>query len=391
MKRTVSYALRSLVGPWLIVVVIGLEIATFVMRGMPWRGEGMWTVDFFAIPLFIIGPLCAGVAAVDASRLSRPGNIHLILSIPRPQRAYVRAAAWCAGPVAMVHSLTILAAIVVGDVEQPSVGWLALLGACAVQVLSIFWFAALGSAIGRFLNPLVAGLVSGTVAFGCHYFLGNALSGSPTFRLLDLGGATITMIGKAYSGGYLTGQAATFIVTSALLLVVPVRVRPGFRVPGSSGVAAVIAVVLALVVGPSAFPEAREVADPRPPTYCQGARPQICLYFEHRRYSSLVIPTVRSLTEAASRSGYAALVPDRVVESSRTFRPDGPGTMPLWSQHGHTRRTGCLLRTSPPTCCSRTTATTSMDRCRHRWSTRESSICATFRYLRHGCISLARS
>ncbi|MEY2442148.1 MAG: hypothetical protein QOJ46_1574 [bacterium] len=80
MSRPVRFAFKTLYGPWLVAPVIALETANFLQRGMPWRGEGMWTVEWFAIAMFLIGPLCAGVGAVDASRLTRPGNIHLVLS-----------------------------------------------------------------------------------------------------------------------------------------------------------------------------------------------------------------------------------------------------------------------------------------------------------------------
>ncbi len=103
MIRRLTYALRTLVGPWLTLPALVLETLNFLQRGMPWRGEGMWTVEWFAISLFVIGPLAAGAAAVDAARLSRPGNIHLVVAVPRPFRAYLRAAAWCAGPLVVLH------------------------------------------------------------------------------------------------------------------------------------------------------------------------------------------------------------------------------------------------------------------------------------------------
>src|SRR5688572_16584706 len=104
MKARIRYALRTLVGPWLVVPGVGLEVANFFQRGMPWRGEGMWTVEWFAIALFIIGPICAGAAAVDAARLSRPGNIHLVVGIPgATSRPYIRAALWTAGPLVVLH------------------------------------------------------------------------------------------------------------------------------------------------------------------------------------------------------------------------------------------------------------------------------------------------
>lgn len=330
MTSRLGYASRTLIGPWLIVPALGMEIAIFVMRGMPWRGEGMWTVDWFAIGLFIIGPLCAGATAVDVSRLTRPGNVHLVVSVPRPARVYLRVAAWCAGPVIGLHLLTIAVALLVGQVRQPSAGWWPMLGAVLVQCAAICWFAALGSALGRLTNPLLAGLAGGGAGFVLYYLAGDALTDEPQFRLLALGAATITMIGKAYNPGYLAGQAVVFALTSVLLLLLPVRIRSGHRVPTGSGVLAAATAVAVIVAGMAVFPPKREVDDPRPPEMCVGSAPEICMYPEHRRYVDLVVPQVRVLADAALKAGYPAFVPTRIIEESRTFHPDGPGVRRLW-------------------------------------------------------------
>ena len=90
------YAVRTLFGPWLALPVLLLEAVTFAQRGAPWRGEAVWTVDWFALALFVIAPLCAGVAAVDAARLCTSGRVHLVVAVPRPGRVFLRAGAWTA-------------------------------------------------------------------------------------------------------------------------------------------------------------------------------------------------------------------------------------------------------------------------------------------------------
>lgn len=330
MKRRINYALRTLIGPWLTLPTLGLEIAAFLFNGLPWLGEGMWTVDWFAIPLFIIGPLCAAGAAVDASRLSRPGNVHLVVSIPRPVMAYLRPAAWCAGPVVGLHLMTIAIAIIVGQVSQPSVGWPAMLGAAMVQCMSIVWFVAIGSAIGRLASPLLAGISAGGAGYVLTYIAGAALTNRPTFRVLDLGGATITMLGRAYNPGYLAGQAITFALTIALFVLLPIRSRSGHNVPTGRGTIAIILAAVTIFVSPAVFPHEREVNASRPPDYCVGAQPQICLHYEHRRYADLAVPLVQKLTKAASDAGYPAFVPERVMESSRNYRAGGHGDRSLW-------------------------------------------------------------
>lgn len=329
MKAQIRFAMRTLVGPWLMIPGLGLEIANFLQRGMPWRGEGMWTVDWFAIALFILGPLCAGAAAVDAARLSRPGNIHLVVSVPGTSRAYVRAALWTAGPLVVLHLLAIAAGLVVGQVNRPSVGWLPMLAAALIQCAALIWFAAVGSAIGRFSNTLLAGLLGGAAGFILSYVIGDAWSGTE-FQLLALGAATVTLLGRAYNSAYLLGQAVVFAITSVLFLLLPLRMRSGLRIPRATGAAAALLAVGIVALAPIVLPSNREVDDPQAPTYCQGNEPQVCMFYEHRRYADLVYPRIETLAKAAQASGYQDFVPQKIIEQSRTYRPGGPGVRSLW-------------------------------------------------------------
>ena len=331
MRGKLRYALRTLVGPWLVLPAVVMEIAAFFQRGMPWRGEGMWTVDWFGISLFILGPLAAGAAAVDAARLSRPGNVHLVVSVPRPARAYLRAAAWCAGPLVVLHLLTITAAFVIGEVTKPSISWLLILSSALIQCAAIVWYVALGSAVGRFANPLLAGIAAGVGAFLLYFPLAGAFNSEPRFGLLALGGATITMVGKTYDPGYLAGQAVMFAATSVLFLLLPLRIRSGYRVPEIKGIIGIALTIAMIVTAPRVLPPWRTPDDdPKPPTLCTESSPVVCIYWEHRRYADLFVPQLQELIRAAQANGYSALVPEKVIEASRSYEPSGPGVMLLW-------------------------------------------------------------
>ncbi|WP_433531083.1 hypothetical protein ACQPYA_02885 [Micromonospora sp. CA-263727] len=330
MTPRIRYALRTLLGPWLVVPAFGMEAAIFLTRGMPWRGEGLWTVDWFAISIFIIGPLCSGVAAIDAARLSRPGNIHLVVSVSRSGWAYLRAAAWCAIPLVCLHLLTIAVALIVGRVGHPSVSWWSLVAGALVQCLGIVWYVALGSAIGRFTGVLVAGLVGGVGAFILSYAIGGAFASEPTFQLLNLGSATITMIGKSFSAAYLASQAVLFITTAAIFMTLRVQPRSGLRVPSTGATVAAIAAVAAIGVAPVVLPGQRYDSTPHPPTACAGTRPEICLYPEHERYAALVSQPINALAQAAQANGYLRFMPERIIEESRSYRPSGPGVFALY-------------------------------------------------------------
>ncbi|MFI8087095.1 hypothetical protein ACIF9R_02115 [Streptomyces sp. NPDC086080] len=294
---------------------------------MPWRGEGLWTVDWFAIPLFILGPVYAGAAAVDASRLSRPGNIHLVVSVARLRLPYLRAAAWCAVPAAAVHLLAIVIALVTGGVQNPEVGWGWMVLAALVQCLAIAWYVALGSAIGRFAPPVVAGLSAAAGAFVLFYLLGegSGAGAQENFQLLTFGGATVSRLGLTYDGGYLLGQAVVLPATAAAMLLLPLRMRSGVRVPtgAGSGLAAVTVAVLASTS--LVLPAQRLQMAPQTPQDCVGSSPQVCLFAEHSRFAGTVNSQFRDMVDAARDAGYDALIPDKVEEMSRTYRP-APGT-----------------------------------------------------------------
>ena len=321
-----SYALRTLCAPWLLLAALPLEVANFLQRGMPWRGEGMWTVEWFAIVLFVLGPLAAGCAAIDAARLSRPGNVHLVVTVPRGWRSYVRAAAWCAVPLAVVHLVTIGCALAYGDVTRPSVGWPALVVQAALQCLALTWYVALGSTVGRFVNPLVAGLAGSVLGFVLTYLLGDG-GGDGHFALLGLGSATISRLGLAYRPSYVLSQALLLALTAAVMVLVRTRGVRGLRVPDRRGAVALGAAVTAMVLGQLLLPAQRLEAAPRAPELCRVVEIRVCFFGEHRRYADRAVGQIRTLVRAARAKGYDSLVPTAVVESSRTFAPTDPRTV----------------------------------------------------------------
>lgn len=330
MSGAAHFAVRTLVGPWLVLLAIGLEVATFFMRSQPWRGEGLWTVQWFPLVLFILGPLCAGAAAVDASRMSRPGNIHLIRTAPHGSLGYLRAAAWCALPIMVIHFVAIAAALVIGEVERPSVGWWWLTVGTAVQLVAIAWYVALGSIIGRFAPPVLAGIVAAVAGFALFFLLGNPGTGDK-FALLHLGAASVSRLGLVYNGLYMGGQATVLVITAVLFLLVGVRERSGLNVPTPTG-ATLLAVAAAIIVaGQVVLPGQRLVADPQPPDKCWEffQRRVACMYAEHDRFQPQVQQELKILMAKAEAKGYEKLIPRRIEEVSRTYVPPDGATASL--------------------------------------------------------------
>lgn len=322
----------------MVLPALVLETLNFFQRGMPWRGESLWTIDWFAISLFILGPLVAGAAAVDAANLTRPGNLHLVLAVRGFYRPYLRAFAWCVGPVAAVHLVAIGAGLAVGGFPEAT-SWLWILVAIVVQILAFCWFAAIGSTVGRFASPLAAGAVAAVGSFALVYLLGE--DGETAFELLSLGGATVSRLGLVYAPGYLIAQLLTFTVTGVALLFAPFRLRSGFRAPTLLGASMLALILTVIVVGQYALPEKRIEANPQPPTQCTGSQPEICVFSEHTRFESQIVDHVQKLSQVAKENGYPMLVPRRVEELSRTYRVQNQGVTGLDIQ-SHSYRTGII-------------------------------------------------
>lgn len=315
-------ALRTLAGPWLVLPMAILEIVNLTQLGAPWRGEALWTADWMAIVLFVVGPLAAGFAAVDASRLTRPGAIHLAIVSARPHLAFIRAAMWCALPLLVVHTLAFATALVIGGSPVTDVLRVDLLLGFGVQCLALIWYVALGSAVGRFTPPLLSGLIGAVTGLMLFYAL--SAGGSDDFGILALGGATVSRLGLRWNLDYLAVQALVLAVTAALLTAVPLALRAGRRLPSRVGAGMLVAAMLIVLVSQTAADPGRRnlLATPEPPTLCFELEPTICFHEQHSRFAEPIAAQINALTDAAREAGYDAFVPDRLEEESRSYTPE---------------------------------------------------------------------
>lgn len=319
----VPYAFRTLLGVKFLPALFVLDAAAFASFGLTWRGDGIWTVDWASGSLWIVGSLLAAVVAVDAARLSRPGSIHLVVGAPGRQRALVAAVLWCAGPLVVFHLALVVLGLSVGAVTRPSAGSGPLAAAMVVQGLAIVWCAALGSAIGRYLSPIVAGLAGAVVTFVAFSRLGDQASFfAGWFGLLEMGAGGTPRIGYGYNLAYLAAQAVIFTSTGAVLLYLGLRERSGRAMPTLAGSAQAVAVVAVILLAIPILPGDRYVRDPSPPAQCSDTTPVVCTYWEHRHLHDELVAKVTHLSNAAVDAGYGSLVPQAVHEESRTYWPD---------------------------------------------------------------------
>ena len=310
------YATRTLIGPWGVLILIGLETANLLQLGSPWRGEFLWTTEWLAIALFIAGPLVAGLAAVDSSRIAREGALPIAATVRRSRGPFVFAAAAIALPASLVHLMVWIIALTVGRavVSETVVSVMALL----IQVLAIWWYAFLGSVVGRHLSPVAAGVTGTLVALGAFY----SFSSGSGFLFLSVGGATVSRLGITLSWAYLLLQVAVLGVTLALLLAIPTRAFQRRWEIDTSVVIAVALFVLVIagtrILGPA---ERELLSSPRPPSDCYFIEPTVCIHGEHRRVADSTVQEIDVLSQAAIAAGYESLVPAVVHEMTWSYRP----------------------------------------------------------------------
>jgi len=324
------YALRTLAGPWAALVVVGVDLGIATMRHAPYLGEGMWTVRWMALGLWILWPVVAAVAAVDAARLTRPGSRHLPFTTRRGRVEYVWAASWTAVPAIAVHTAVIIVALAIGGVGHPRVGWAPIALAVVAQGSTFLWFAAVGSFIGRCTPPLLAGILAAGASLAFSYVLTNVGAAAPEFEVLGDQGASVSQIGVTWNLTHLAVQSVILVATAAVMLVARPVERSARIVPGPAWVSAALATVVVVAVAPRAVAGAPLSAEPEPPDDCTGTQPVVCIYPEHRRHAEPTLAALDALLDAARDAGYASFVPTRVEESSRRYdAADGHGVMSL--------------------------------------------------------------
>ncbi|MDR0626411.1 MAG: hypothetical protein LBG11_03985 [Bifidobacteriaceae bacterium] len=326
LKTAIVMAFRTLFGPWMALGLLGIDIGVLLMRGAGWLGESMSLVRTMAVVFNVAGALLAGVAATDAARISRAGNIDLVLAVRKTQRRYLWAWLWTFLPAALAHVIVFLVAALAGGDWSPRSGWGRLLLALAVQLADIGWFIALGSVIGRLLPAVAAALVAAVTGLvAVYFFQGLYLNlGDSRFSPLGDSGSVLSQIGLVYNPVELVLQLACLGVSSAVFLWSPVRSYGARSVIRPVGLLTLSAVIAALLLVPSAVPSDPFRPNPTPPDVCVGGEPKICYYHEHERYSTPYIEAVQRASATARDKGYEALVPETVVETSMTFFPSGP-------------------------------------------------------------------
>lgn len=322
-----AYVLRTHFAPKAAVVLAVLELYNIIDRGMPWRGELVWTIDWSGTVLVLVGPILAGAAAIDAGRFAHAGTGYLTASTQSARRVYFLSFAAAALPAMVVHVAAVLAALVL---SSPDSQLSAVPSAVVVlsQLCGIAFYAALGSVCGRFAGSVVGGPVAVILCILLFWQFGTSTA---KFSVLMFGRATSSLLGLQYNNVYSLVQVGFLALAALALIAIPVRVVSGRRRPPRTAVlalavAAIGAPLLAPIIKIERF-ERVSVA----PTSCSGSQPVVCMYPDHERFLPSAEQSLARLHKGAATLGVADLLASHVKERVPGEGParDGQGRIQI--------------------------------------------------------------
>ena len=324
MIRHLQFAIRQGLAPWVALPALVLFCLNAYQRGLLWRGDAFLTVDAQSIPLFIIGPILVAAVATDTARASRPGAQHHVAFTRPVMRPYLFVvwSGWLP-TLAVVGLADLLSFTYSATYYFDASAILPALLQVGVHAAALLFLVAVGSVLGRFLPPTLAGLFG--AAAGLALIYSDVSRTARHFSTMALGGATVPRIGLHYNWRYQLVQFALL----AVLAVVIYFAAPRFA-ESRTGVSMAIGLALVLVVAAvtvrvDALPAQRWVAVSGPTMTCTGNGPQLCLTPQHEHARSTIAADVDALSTAAATAGLTDVLPGHIIEMTRSNRADVDG------------------------------------------------------------------
>jgi hypothetical protein len=319
--KLVGHALRTTVCVWVSLLVIGVEIYNLLDRGMPWRGELMWPIEWSGSVLIVIGPIVSGSVAVDTGRQWKDEKLPVLLAAASSRRSVLFGWAATVFPIIIVHLLAITATLIIASPSSTAAlapGILALISQC----LAIASYGAIGALAGRVAGPVVGPVTA--VIVSIFAFMAFGRDNGASFAPLDQGSATSPLVGFEFSEKYLSAQVF-LLMAAGLGMLALAMMRRSSRIYPSLAVLAVL-VFLATAVGP----QGRIVPDAdAAPGECTSGNVEVCLYPEHGRLLPQITQHAESLHAAAIRMDISDQLPTSLVE-----RIPGEGRRPVTDARG---------------------------------------------------------
>jgi hypothetical protein len=178
----------------------------------------------------------------------------------------------------------------------------------------------LGSQIGRYFKPVLAGLLAVLVSLLLYNWAESLSSGKPRFLPFGDTGASIQQIGSVFNLSHLLVGLAFLAVTGVLLLVAPVRNEAAkLRLTPLGAVFGVV--VLAIVAVMPRFPITRFMSwDPANPQAdrCINGTVRYCYFHEHERWAKPIIKSLDDMLAKATAAGFGDVLPKTINETANS-------------------------------------------------------------------------
>ncbi len=304
-------AVRSaFVGAWSGVVMIIVQVVNVVSSQGEFTSDQQFLLGYLGGVTMLGGALVAGLAAVDASRLSGAAS-PWPSGLPR-LRSLIAAWAVSAGSASLGH---VLAVVVVAVYSQPypRLSALEVVLVMAAQVLALGVAAGIGSATGRFFSRPVAATLGAVTAF-IVLTAGSDFS-APVWA--NVVGTQVPFPGMAASPPWHAAYLVTALVATAALVWMPSRVLRGARVP-TTGTGVALSVALVTLVLPLGTDLHRYTPRDDLRTECSPATAEldVCLIAEEELFHDDIASAARAIAAASPGGTLPTWAPAEIVSTN---------------------------------------------------------------------------
>lgn len=309
-------ALRGCAAARLLPLLLLVAVGVVLSRGTPWLGEPSWTVIRIAGSVIVLGPVVAGLAAMDAARWNEEHLTATLRSLPRSAVArwhvVLANAAVGIGVLLVVQAVGYVAnlAVGVGYVASPGSALLLVLGACAALLGS----AAVGALVGLLWGSVLAAPLAAAGLYGLA-LLALSLDFPSLFAIMGGAGGMVGL--RAGTTAFVALVGFHVLLTAAVLAAYALRDGVVRRRPAALLLAAATGGAVAVTTWTVVADPEQVVVDDRPVAWvCAGDQPRVCLPRESPRQLDWLAAEMHDLAEPLAAAG--ATVPG-------TYRLEVPG------------------------------------------------------------------
>jgi hypothetical protein len=315
MKNKLRFGFQSIFGIYLSIGIIILDLILSFSRQMPYIGESLFTVRWFAIDLFIICPVVAGVVATDTSRFSKKENVYL--TNIKKHKQYKWILKFSALPPALSHLIIPIIYLFIGhETDLPKNILLSVILGLFTQFLIIYFFGVFGFFLGKFLPVTLSGIVAVILSVFLYFKGTSAGLGYSSFTIFGDDGASVSQIGKEFRVSYLIIRIIILLIAILLLFHSNFMLNNGNYIPKIKTVIYVVVIVIIFIV-PSVKLQNNPLITAKNVNYNREYRVagvKIYWFKQHDKYAQPYIDFYNQIFSTLKTAGYKELLPKSIYE-----------------------------------------------------------------------------